>query len=206
MIESAAERETGLSNSVRLAKAMADPLRVKILLELSMRDMSPSQFFERFGGGSVSRVDRHFKVLLKYGWLVKVGEKTGGKRRGGVEHFYRAVRPALFDNESWATLPEPMRNSVTAQWFTTLSERVWTAMAKGTIDARDDRHISWTPLSVDQRGWDSIMPRVDALFEFIFEEQERAKRRMVDSGEDPIPMTIALAAFESPDDDGLKAP
>lgn len=190
-----------------MAKAMADPLRIKILSELSMRDMSPTQFFERFGGGSVSRVDRHFKVLLKHGWLVKVGEKTGGKRRGGVEHFYRAFRPAvLFDNESWSSLPKPMQNSVTGQWFSTLSERIWDAITAGTIDARDDRHVSWTPLDLDQLGWDNILPRVDSLFEFIFEEQGRAKLRMAESGEEPIPMIVALAAFESPREDGPKAP
>ncbi|HEX6687232.1 MAG TPA: hypothetical protein VF085_01040 [Solirubrobacterales bacterium] len=33
---------------------------------------------------------------------------------------------------------------------------------------------------------------------FIREEQERARVRMADSGEKPVPMTVALAAFEAP--------
>lgn len=206
MEELGVDREAGVPFSVRMAKALADPLRIKILVELSKRDMSPTQFFQRFGGGSVSRVDRHFKVLLRYGWLIKVEEKKGGKRRGGVEHFYRASRPVMFDNSSWAELPEPMQNSLTCQAFLTFMERVWSAMAAGTIDARDDRHVSWIPVAVDQLGWDNILTRVDALFEFIFEEQERAKPRLAASGETPIPMTIALAAFESPEEDGPKAP
>jgi DNA-binding transcriptional ArsR family regulator len=181
-----------------MAKAMADPLRVKILLELSMRDMSATRFFEQFGGGSVTRVYRHFKVLADYGWLIKVGEKSGGQRRGATEHFYRATQPAMFDNTSWASLPASMKNSVTCQAFETLAERVREAIEAGTIDARDDRHFTWTPASLDQLGWDNVVAKVDEVFHFVFEEQERAKARMAESGEEPIPVTVGLAMFESP--------
>jgi DNA-binding transcriptional ArsR family regulator len=186
--------------TLRMAKAMADPLRIKILLELNQRDMSATQFHEAFGGGSVTRVYRHFKVLAEYGWLVKVGEKSGGQRRGATEHFYRATRPAMFDNESWASLPESMQNSVTWQAFETLMERVRDAMGAGTIDLRDDRHVSWTPAFLDQLGWENVVSRVDAVFGFLFEEQARAKLRMAESGEESIPVTVALAVFESPPD------
>lgn len=200
MPDSAAGVHSEAPFTLRMAKAMADPLRIRILLELNQRDMSATQFFEQFGGGSVTRVYRHFKVLAEYGWLVKVGEKSGGERRGATESFYRATQPAMFDNESWASLPESMKNSVTYQAFETLTERVHEAMAAGTIDARDERHFSWTPTFLDQLGWENIVERVDAVFEFVFEEQDRAKLRMAESGEEAIPVTVALAAFESPSD------
>lgn len=192
--------------TLRMAKAMADPLRIKILLELNTRDMSATQFYEKCGGGSVTRVYRHFKVLAEYGWLVKVGEKSGGERRGATEHFYRATRPAMFDNASWATLPESMKNSVTTQAFETLAERVRDAMEAGTIDARSDRHFSWIPASLDQLGWENVVSRVGAIFEFVFEEQTRARLRMIESGEEPIPVTVGLAAFESPPDPERRDP
>ena len=74
------------------------------------------------------------------------------------------------------------------------------AMEADTIDAREDRHLSWIPLLLDQQGWDNAIARVDALFHWFFEEQQEANLRMAESGEEPIPMTVALAAFESPQD------
>lgn len=78
-------------------------------------------------------------------------------------------------------------------------------MKAGTFDARDDRHFTWSLLRLDQQGWEKVIAAVDELFAFLFEEQKSAKRRIADSGEKPIKMTVALAAFESPQD-SVKAP
>lgn len=186
--------------TLRVAKLMADELRMKIVLELNMREMSPKEFFEEFGGGSISRVSRAFDLLAEYGWLEQTRTETGGKRRGAVEHFYRATRAAVFYNEIWAPLPSSMKEMISGGIFEELSERVRKAMEAGTIDARDDRHFSWMPLLLDEKGWDNVLKRVDAIFHWLFEEQEEANLRMAKSGEKPISMTVALAAFESPKD------
>jgi DNA-binding transcriptional ArsR family regulator len=56
-----------------MAKVFADSLRIQILAELNMREMSPKQFFEEFGGGSIPRVSRAFEVLGRI-WLADLGE------------------------------------------------------------------------------------------------------------------------------------
>jgi DNA-binding transcriptional ArsR family regulator len=183
-----------------MAKALADPLRIRIMLELNRQDMSPTQFFEKFGGGSVSKVDRHFKVLVKYGWLEKTSEKTGGRRRGSTEHFYRATGPMMFDNESWSGLPGPLRDALAWQAFETYANRVRDAARAGTLNSRDERHLSWTPLFLDQRGWENVVTKVDEALSYILKEQVKAKQRMEGSGEEAIPITVGLAAFESPPD------
>lgn len=198
------DREMGVQLDVpytlRLAKLMADELRMKIVMELNVREMSPNGFFGEFGGGTLSRVSRAFDLLHKYGWLDQTRTETGGKRRGAVEHFYRATRPAVFYNDIWAPLPTSMKEMISGGIFEELVERVKTAMAAGTIDAREDRHFSWMPLLLDQEGWENVIARVDAVFHFSLEEQEEANARMAETGEEPIPMTVALAAFESPKD------
>lgn len=185
---------------MRLAKVFAEPLRIRIVATLNTREMSPKQFHEEFGGGSLPRVCRHFELLVDYGWLYLTRTETGGKRRGAVEHFYRATGPAVFDDEIWSDLPISMKEMVSARIFEEFGEQVKAAMAEGTIDARDDRHFTWTPLRLDQEGWENVIARVDAIFYFIFEEQKDADARMAYTGEEPIPMTVALAAFESPKD------
>lgn len=186
--------------TLRLSKVFADPLRMKILAECNMREMSPKLFYEEFGGGSLSRVSRAFDVLVEYDWLFQTRTETGGKRRGAVEHFYRATEPAVFDGDTWPDIPDSMKALVSWRIFETLMREVKGAMEAGTLDAREDRHLSWTPLRLDQEGWERVIARVNALFYFIFEEQEEAKVRVAESGEEPIPMIVSLAAFESPKD------
>lgn len=184
--------------TLRLAKLMADELRIKIVMELNAREMSPKGFHDEFGGGSIARVSRAFDLLAEFGWLFQTRTETGGRRRGAVEHFYRATQPVVFYDDMWVPLPKSMREMISGGVFEELVKRVKEAMEAGTIDARADRHFSWSPFRLDQQGWDNALARINAVFHFLFEEQEEANARMAESGEEPIPMTVALAAFESP--------
>jgi DNA-binding transcriptional ArsR family regulator len=182
----------------RLAVVFADELRLKIVTELYMREMSPKQFYEEFGGGSISRVDRHFKRLAEHGWLRFIRSESGGHRRGGVEHFYRATELAVFDHETWSLVPYSIRVAFSWRTFRQLAERVREALRAGTLDARAESHLSWTPLLLDRLGWDRVIAAIDSLFESLFEEQADARLRVFHSGEKLILATVALAVFESP--------
>jgi hypothetical protein len=200
LTEARAPASSAYPFSMRMAKAMIDPLRILILAELSTRAMSAKQFYEEFGGGDVTkdRVYRAFRTLKRFGWIVLVETKAGGKRRGGKEKFYCAANPPILDHETWPALPTSMKEIVSGAIFETLSERFREAIEAGTMDARTDRHFTWTPLVLDQLGWDGIIARMDALFDFVGKELKKAEARLAKSGEEPIPMTVALAAFESP--------
>ncbi len=185
---------------LRLSKVFADPLRMKILAECNLREMSPNMFYKEFGGGSLPRVSRAFDLLEEYGWLEQTRTATGGKRRGAVEHFFRATESAVFDDELWPDVPASMKRLVSWRIIETFNAKVKEAMEAGTMDARDDRHLSWMPLRLDLQGWKNVIAKVNALFYWFYEEQDDANERMAKSGETPILMTVALAAFESPKD------
>jgi hypothetical protein len=194
----------------RLAVVFADELRLKIVTELYMREMSASGFHAEFGGGSVARVDRHFKRLAEHGWLRFIRSESGGHRRGGKEHFYRATELAVFDDETWSMVPYSIRVAFSWRTFGQLAERVHEALDAGTFGARADSHLSSTPLLLDEFGWDQVISAVNELFESLFEEQADAKLRIFKSGEKPLLATIALAMFESPPhargaEDGLRS-
>lgn len=190
---------------VQLAKVLADPEALQILAQLNVREMSPKQFYDEFGGTSLASIGRRFKKLSKGGWLKLVREERGGKRRGATEHFYRAIGPAILDTDDWSKLPNSLKATLTWKTFEQLRERVQQAMAAGTFDARVDRHLSWTPLLLDQRGWEAVLAAVNALFHTVLVEARSAEQRMAETGEAPIEATIALAAFESPKQ-SVKAP
>ena len=183
----------------------ADPVCLKIVAELNLRAMSPTQFYREFGGASRSGIHHRFKVLRDYGWLRKVEQKSGGTRRGATEQFFRATGPAVFDNARWSEVPVLTKATYSWTIFKQLSEQFNEAMKAGAVDARLDRHLSWSLLLLDRRGWDSLIAELDALFTFVFEEQDAAKRRVAATGEKLIRMTVAFAGFESPKD-LVKAP
>jgi DNA-binding transcriptional ArsR family regulator len=180
-----------------LSKAIAHPLRIKILVELNKRVMSPSQFFRECGGESLSMVSRHFRQLVKYGYLELVEERRGGRRRGAVEHFYRAIQRPLFEETTWTCLPDSVQEDATWETFHTYGERVKQAFAGSTINSREDRHFTWTAFHLDQQAWDEGIRRFDGLFHHMFELAQEAAPRIAE-GAEPIPVTAALAMFESP--------
>lgn len=186
----------------RLSVVLSDPLRLKIVTELFMREMSPKQFFREFGGGSVSRVARHFETLAKHRWLRCVSKKgPGGERFGAVESFYRARELVILDDEVWEKLPYLIRAELSSTTFMQFTERVVEAMQTGTFDARPDRHFTWTPILLDQIGWERITVALNAVFKSLCEEQDDARIRAQDSGEERFLVTVMLGGFESPERD-----
>jgi hypothetical protein len=194
----AGDLETQAAKLARLAVVYADELRMKIVTEAYMREVSPKLVHEEFGGGSVSRVAQHFDRLAESDWLTLAREETGGARRGAVEHFWRAPELVIFEDETWAALPASMRASFSWVTFEQLTERVSAAIIAGTFDARSDRHLSWTPVMLDLLGWERLIVAADVAFRTVLEEQDRANRRLAESGEESLLATAALAVFESP--------
>lgn len=182
----------------RLSIVWASALRLKIVTELYLREMSPKQFRAEFGGGSLSRIDKNFKMLVKYRWLRHSwSEGPGGARRGATEHFYRATELAVIDDESWALVPYSMRVAISWMTFKQLAERVRDALRAKVLAANAGSHLGWTSMVLDELGWERVMAALTALFESIFEEQDDAKLRVQHSGEKPTLATVGLAGFES---------
>jgi DNA-binding transcriptional ArsR family regulator len=184
--------------TLRVAKVLGNPLNLRIVAALNQREMSPSQFVEEVGGTSVSDVNRRFKRLVEIGWLVKVGEETGGRRRGATEHFYRATGSALVDTEWWSQVSDRVRGTYGWRAFERHAEQVREAMDAGTFDAQTDRHHSWTPLVLDRLGWEQVIAGVEGVLHRLPQEQGAAKARLAETGDEPIFATVCLAAFESP--------
>lgn len=181
----------------RLSVVFAVELRLRIITELYMREMSPKMFFEECGGGSISRVDRHFKVLEAWGWLRLIRSETGGRRRGGTEHFYRAPELAVFDAETWSRLPYSVRLAFSWKILKQHTERVSASIQAGALDLERGHHTC-TDLVLDQFGWDRVIGRFDCVFGCLSEEQADSRLRIGHSGGVPQLGTVALMGFESP--------
>ncbi len=182
---------------MRLGVVYADSLRLTILTELWMREMSPAEFFREIGGPSKESVRKHFEKLFEYGWLRRVRRQTNGRGRPGF--VYRTTELAIIDEETWAEIPLSIRDAFTLQLIQQLSER-WAMAAEGrTLETRQDRVLSLLPeIRLDEVGWKEGLDLLGSSIHALELEQEDAKVRLADQEDQPIQMILALAGFESP--------
>lgn len=182
----------------RMAKVLGDPLNLKIVAESHRREMSPTQFVNEVEDAPFHSVARRFRLLAESGWLAVAGERSGGRRRGATERFYRAITPALTDTSLWSRASEATRSTSSWTLFEQMAEQVREAIAAGTFDSRPDRHFSWVSLALDQDGWRQVIEAVDDTFVRVLQEQRGARGRLGESGSQASFATVYLAAFESP--------
>ncbi len=182
----------------RLSVVFAVELRMKIVIELYMREMSARQFHEEFGGGAPSRVSQNFTRLADESWLRYVrSEGPGGSRHGGIEHFYRATELPFIDSESWALVPLSVRATSTWNFLKQVIPRLRGDLEASIKDAGYKREFKCTNFLLDEQGWNEVTSAVGALFARLYEEQEDARRRALHSGEKLVRADVFLIAFES---------
>jgi DNA-binding transcriptional ArsR family regulator len=196
------KKSTGVDQ--RLVKALAHPLRVHILTILNERMASPNELSKELEEG-LSQVSYHVKVLKDFECIEMVKTEP---RRGAVEHYYRATARAFLTDSDWQTLPDSVKPGVSAASVQMIIEDVAGALQGGTFDARDDRHLSWTPGVVDEQGWDEATELVAETLKQIIKIHADSVKRLAKSGEEGIPASTVLMNFEgvAPESKSAKAP
>jgi len=187
----------------RLVRALGHPVRVQALVILNERVASPNEISKELGQ-SVGHVSYHIKVLKECECIELVDTAP---RRGAMEHYYRATDRAFLNAEEWAELPESMRPGLSASGLKTLLNDASAALLAGTFDKRADRHLSWTPMIVDEQGWDELKAGLGEMLEKVLEIQSSSAARLTKADAAGIPVTVAMLSYEAPPSgDGKVAP
>ena len=177
-----------------LARAISHPTRAQILAEANERVMSPSQFAKRHDL-DLSQVAYHFRQLEKYDCLEIVAEVPV---RGSTEHFYKATRRALFDGKAWENLPETIKNKISGRTVTDLLGAVAEAMLEETFDERDDRHLAWDKVVLDQVGWEEVEKIFRSAIYKTLKASSESELRLSESGGEGTLASWAFLFFKSP--------
>lgn len=155
-----------------IAKALAHPLRARVLVALSERVASPNEIARELGE-PLGRVSHHFRVLAKIGTIELVETRP---RRGAVEHFYRATIRPVIDDASWAQLPIGARRSLAAQPLRgALHDAADAATGSGFDDALV--HVSRTLLELDREAREQVAETLAAALDRVLEIQAQARER-----------------------------
>lgn len=179
-----------------LMRALAKPLRAKVLAILTERIASPKEIADETGEG-LSVVSYHVRVLLECG-LIELDRKV--PRRGAVEHFYRAAGRTLLPPDAWDNLPPGMRERVSTGILREFFDDASAAMEAGVFDDPAGE-LSWTPLILDELGVEEVGRLARDFLDSVLEAQTEASERLREGkGKDAVAATSAtvfLASFLS---------
>lgn len=186
----------------RLVRALGHPLRVKILEVVQLRNASPSELTDLLEA-PLGNVAYHVRVLEKCGCIEQVAT---ARRRGAVEHYFRARPRSYIGHKDWRKVPKSLRDSVTGSQLGTFFDRAADALEAGTIDAHDDTTLNWMPMAVDAEGWAEVAVVFQAAAARLEKIHELNRRRMAESGEEATSLVVGMAAFEPAPQDFVPNP
>ena len=144
-------RPPGETSEARIAKALAHPLRARILQRLGERVASPGDLAVELNA-PLGVVSYHVRMLRDYDCVELVRTEP---RRGALQHFYRATARPTLDDDQWRTLPSGLRGELTGE---TISELVADLAQAADAGALQDPEVvlSRTPLELDERGFKKL--------------------------------------------------
>ena len=115
-----------------------------------------------------------------------------------MEHYYRATDRAFLKAEEWAALPKTIRPCLSSSALKTIINDAASALLAGTFDKRTDRHLSWTPMILDEDGWEELKGTLEQALESALEIQAKSAARLTKADEAGIPVSVAMLGFEAP--------
>ena len=179
----------------KVAKALAHPLRTRILAALEDRTASPSQLAAELDV-PLGVLSYHVRRLAALGFLELVRRVP---RRGAVEHYYTAkVRPRITD-EAWGGAPAIVKQAMLGASLDQLGTYVSEAAAAGGFDSAESR-LSRTRLQVDEQGWREMATELEASFQRLLEIERQCQQRLAqpDGGDTTLDTTVVSMLFRSP--------
>jgi DNA-binding transcriptional ArsR family regulator len=188
-----AEGKEVVENS--LVKALSHPVRARALAILNSRVASPKEIADELDR-EVGNVGYHVRTLQELGCVELVNEV---KRRGATEHYYRGITRSFLNDTNWARLSPDAKTGVSVAGLKTQNNAALKALDAGTFDARPDRHLSCSPLMVDELGWDELAVLLAGTLDEVWEIQDKSTTRQAEQGTERIPATVSILLFESPD-------
>jgi DNA-binding transcriptional ArsR family regulator len=178
----------------RLVKALAHPIRVRILGILEHRTATPKELAAELGL-PLENTSYHVRTLKNFGFI-----KLERKRqvRGAVEHHYRAVARPRVSAKAWEQMPESLKQAMNAANISQLSELVNRGVAQGKF-SRPESQLQRMPYTVDEEGFREASAILSDALERISEVEKRAKERVQRGESDPVQVVTAVMLFDRPD-------
>ena len=178
----------------RYVKALAHPLRIRILAMLADRSASPVQLSSRLDA-TLGTVAYHVRTLQQLG-LIELVDET--RVRGAVEHHYRAKARPNLTADGWVAAPPIARQAAVGSSLDVIGEYARVSAAAGGFD-RTDARLRRALIRLDARGFGQLSKAVDKLLEQAEKIEASAAQRIARGaqGEDVVEAGIGVLLFEA---------
>ncbi|HEX8121721.1 MAG TPA: winged helix-turn-helix domain-containing protein [Solirubrobacteraceae bacterium] len=179
----------------RLVKALAHPIRMKILHILDERTATPKELAAVLGL-PLENVSYHVRTLKDFGFIKL--EKTR-QVRGAVEHHYKlAARPQI-GNKLWSELPRVVQEALVDADLNAFVEELGRGAMQGGFD-RAEANLSNYSLPLDEDGIKEVSEILMDAQDRIEAVSQKAQKRIKDG--DATRMSLMVFFFEQ----GAKVP
>lgn len=181
----------------RIGKVFSDRLDLAIVDELTRAPLTATQLHAALGGTSPQGFLRRCKRLCKLGWVVNVNIQTGGSLRGASVSEFRAASPNVSEQEIIEKIPAGLQRGQNWKVFERFLTTSVAAVDAGAFNSRSDRHLSMSPLLVDEIGWTQVTKALSGFRNTLRElEAELASGRKRSSV--VFPAAFLFANFQVP--------
>ena len=144
-------RPTGETSEARIAKALAHPLRARILQRLGERVLSPGDLANELDA-PLGVISYHVRMLREYECVELVRTEP---RRGALQHFYKAIARPNLDGDQWRTLPSSLRAELSGETLQEVVTDLGAAADAGTLED-PELVVQRTPLELDDRAFKKL--------------------------------------------------
>jgi DNA-binding transcriptional ArsR family regulator len=186
----------------KLAKALAHPLRTRLLSAMEGRTASPSELADELGA-PLGVVSYHVRRLTALGF-VKLVKRV--PRRGAVEHYYTVTaRPRITDS-AWGATPSIVKEATIKATLGEVATQVNAAAASGGFDA-GEAHLSRSPVTVDAEGFSALAKELSSLTDRIRKIESDSKKRLAKANHaSEQQASVVLMLFNPPREENGRAP
>jgi DNA-binding transcriptional ArsR family regulator len=187
----------------KLAKALAHPLRTRVLAALEGRTASPSELAEELEV-PLGVLSYHVRRLTALG-LLKLVKRV--PRRGAVEHYYTALARPRISDDSWAAMPSVVKQATVRAALEQVGSQVSAAATAGGFDAAE-AHLTRSPVTLDEQGWKALSRELGQMNERVKKIEEQSAKRLKSAGkpQGEQKATVVLMLFHSDPSDRSRGP
>jgi hypothetical protein len=173
----------------RYVRALAHPLRVRILAMLEERVASPRELAPLLGA-TLGTTAYHVRTLHQLG-LIRLVRTT--RVRGAIQHHYRAAERPRVSAEAWENAPPVAKQALVGATVQQIHEYVSASAAAGGFD-RADAHMTRTALKLDKKGWDQLVKAFERMLQDIAKVEASVEKRKPHETQD---VGVVLMMFEA---------
>ena len=176
----------------RYVKALAHPLRVRILSMLEERDASPVQLSEHLDA-TLGTVAYHVRTLERLGLIEMVATH---QRRGATEHVYAAREHPRFSDAAWSSTSPMAKHVMIASALSQIGEFTTKSAAAGGFDG-PEASCTREAIKLDSEGYELLAAAAQRWRDEAEAIEKAAAKRLKGSDARAMDAGLVLLLFEA---------